>query len=155
MNINDYYVALSMGCKKHNIPSTIINEIFKYEVESIRKKINVDFLESKLTAYQKLVMERRKVNKSVPMNLREKNVHLSLAEEFVFHINEYPYSNIEIEETACIIEKLVAKHKIDLKFAFYCCFPNKDEPATGVRFINYNRFYTTLYGSVSGVESIT
>lgn len=155
MSINDYYAALSMGCKKHNIPSTLINEIFKYEIESIRTKINVDFLENKLTAYQKLVMERRKVNKSVPMDLREKNVHLSIAEEFVFHIDEYPYSNIGIEETACIIEKLVAKHKIELKFAFYCCFPNQDEPAKGVRFINYDRFYRGPFGSMSGVESIT
>ena len=49
-------------------------------------------------------------------------------------------------------EKLVSKHKIELQFGQYCCFPNREDPATGVRFLNHDRFYR---GALTGVESIS
>ena len=152
MSIHDYYAALSIGCKKHNLPSPIINEIFKFELDDIRKKINVDFLEKKLITYQKTVMKRRKKNQLVSINFLERSIHYNIAEEFTFHIYEYPFQIIDIKETACIIEKLVSKHKIELQFSQYCCFPNRDDPATGVRFLNHDRFYR---GALTGVESIS
>lgn len=151
MNIHDYYAALSIGCKKHNLPSQLINEIFKFEVDSFRKKISYNYLEERLLAYKTSVIKRRKRNMLVTNNWLEQNGQYSVAEEFIFHTDEYPYQNINIEETACLIEKIVAKHNIDLQFSHYCCYVNHVDPAKGVVFMNYDRFYR---GSLTGIESL-
>ena len=44
-----------------------------------------------------------------------------------------------------------AKHNIDLQFSHYCCYVNHVDPAKGVVFMNYDRFYR---GSLTGIESL-
>lgn len=151
MNIHDYYAALSVGCKKNNLPSQLIDEIFKFDIDNIRKKISYDYLEKRLLEFQSSVIKRRKRNQLVTKDWLFQNGQYSVAEEFIFHIEEYPYQNIDVEETACIIEKLVAKHKIELQFSQYCCYVNHDDPANGVVFMNHDRLYR---GALTGVESL-
>ena len=79
-------------------------QIFKFEVDSFRKKISYDYLEERLLAYKKSVIKRRKRNVLVTNNWLEQNGQYSVAEEFIFHTDEYPYQNINIEEIP--VEKL-------------------------------------------------
>ena len=151
MNIHDYYAALSISCKKYNLPSQLIDEIFKFDIDNLRKKISYDYLEKRLLEFQSSVIRRRKRNQLVTKDWLFQNGQYSVAEEFIFHIEEYPYQNIDVEETACIIEKLVAKHKIELQFSQYCCYVNHDDPAKGVVFMNHDRLYR---GALTGVESL-
>ena len=94
MNIHDYYLALSIGCKKYNLPCDLIDHIFNFEVDSIRHKINYEYLENRLLMYQSSVIKRREINRCFTNKWLQENEQHSIPEEFIFHIGEYPYQII-------------------------------------------------------------